>query len=46
MVMTGVGRRVARPWRQAAAITPVVAEYLGLDLCACCSRFPAPPAIW
>lgn len=36
MVMTGVGRRVARPRSQAAALTPVVAEYLGLSLCACC----------
>ena len=36
MVMKGVGRRVARPRSQAVALTPVVAEYLGLDLCACC----------
>ena len=34
--MTGVGRRMARPRRQVAALTPVVAEYLGLSLCACC----------
>lgn len=36
MVMTGMGRRVARPRSQAAALTPVVAVYLGLSLCACC----------
>lgn len=36
LVMTGVGRRVARPRSQAAALTPVVAEYLGLSLYACC----------
>ncbi len=36
MVMTGMGRRVARPRSQAAALTPVVAEYLGLSLYACC----------
>ena len=36
MVMKGVGRRVARPRSQAVALTPVVAEYLGLSLCACC----------
>ena len=36
MVMMGVGRRVARPRSQAVALTPVVAEYLGLSLCACC----------
>lgn len=34
--MTGMGRRVARTRSQAAALTPVVAEYLGLSLCACC----------
>ena len=36
MVMTRVGRSVARPRSQAAALTPVVAVYLGLGLCACC----------
>lgn len=36
MVMTGMGRRVARPRSQAVALTPVVAEYLGLSLCARC----------
>lgn len=36
MVMTGMGRRGARPRSQAAALTPVVAEYLGLSLYACC----------
>ena len=36
MVMTRAGRRVARPRSQAVALTPVVAEYLGLSLCACC----------
>ena len=36
MVMTGAGRRVARPRSQAAALTPVVAEHLGLSLGACC----------
>lgn len=36
MVMTGMGRRAARPRSQAVALTPVVAEYLGLSLCARC----------
>ena len=36
MAMTRMGRRMARPRSQAAALTPVVAEYLGLSLYACC----------
>ena len=36
VTVTGVGRRVARPRSQAVALTPVVAEYLGLSLCARC----------
>lgn len=36
MVMTRVGRSAARPRRQLAALTPAVAEYLGLSLYACC----------